>query len=338
MKPLVSVVLDTYNHERFIEDAIRSVLEQEFPREQIEILVVDDGSTDRTPEIVRQFEPEVRLLRKQNGGQASAINFGVAHAKGEFVAFLDGDDVWVRNKLSRVIVEFQNHPEAVLVYHKYARWDPRQNTMTVPEHLRNVSGDLLADVQKLQTFTNVPTSALTFRLEALRRVMPIPEECSFMQDLYMIGTCACLGPFECVPEALMKYRIHGANLCFAESEQPNPEVLRRRIPIWDASITSVRKWARRNASPAARRRVALLLMRWHVLREKDEFRISAPGRYRECLHLCRVARLEGLTGSRSHVVYCWVRAFTALGLGRHAHYLEGVRTRVNRMRAVERGS
>ena len=78
--PLVTVLIDTYNHERFIERAINSVLDQDMPMDGVEILVVDDGSTDRTPDIVRRFEPRVRLIRKPNGGQASAFNFGFAQA------------------------------------------------------------------------------------------------------------------------------------------------------------------------------------------------------------------------------------------------------------------
>src|SRR5271169_490213 len=101
-KPFVSVLIDTYNHERFIEQAIVSVLEQDFPVSEREIIVVDDGSTDRTPEIVKKFEPRVRLLRKENGGQASAFNAGIPECKGEIVAFLDGDDWWAPQKLMRV--------------------------------------------------------------------------------------------------------------------------------------------------------------------------------------------------------------------------------------------
>jgi glycosyltransferase involved in cell wall biosynthesis len=90
----VSVLIDTYNHERFIEQAIVSVMEQDFPASDREIVVVDDGSTDRTAEILRKFEPRVRLLRKVNGGQASAFNAGIPECKGEIIAFLDGDDWW----------------------------------------------------------------------------------------------------------------------------------------------------------------------------------------------------------------------------------------------------
>jgi glycosyltransferase involved in cell wall biosynthesis len=77
-KPYVSVLIDTYNHERFIEQAITSVLEQDMSLANVEIIVVDDGSTDRTPEIVRRYEPRVRLIQKSNGGQASAFNLGIS--------------------------------------------------------------------------------------------------------------------------------------------------------------------------------------------------------------------------------------------------------------------
>ena len=102
-KPFVSVLIDTYNHERFIEKAIVSVLEQDYPAAEREVLVVDDGSNDRTPEIIRKFEPHVRVLWKENGGQASAFNAGIPECKGEIVAFLDGDDWWAGNKLTSVV-------------------------------------------------------------------------------------------------------------------------------------------------------------------------------------------------------------------------------------------
>ena len=91
MKPYVSALIDTYNHGRFIEDAVESVLAQDFPASEMEILVVDDGSTDDTAEQVRKFGSRVRYLYKSNGGQASAFNFGIPQTQGEIVAFLDGD-------------------------------------------------------------------------------------------------------------------------------------------------------------------------------------------------------------------------------------------------------
>src|ERR1700678_2794924 len=109
--PLISVLIDTYNHERYIEQAIVSVLEQDFPSDDVEILVVDDGSTDKTSSIIRRFVPRVRYLRKENGGQASAFNAAISEARGEIIAFLDGDDWWAKEKLSAVLDAFAKNPK-----------------------------------------------------------------------------------------------------------------------------------------------------------------------------------------------------------------------------------
>src|SRR5271169_5180550 len=116
-RPFVTALIDTYNHEAMIGEAIASVLSQDFPASEIEVLVVDDGSTDRTPEIVLQFGPRVRLIRKTNGGQASAFNLGIAEARGEIIAFLDGDDWWSTNKVKRVAQVFVASPEVGFVGH-----------------------------------------------------------------------------------------------------------------------------------------------------------------------------------------------------------------------------
>ena len=98
-EPTVSVLIDTCNHASFIRDAISSVLEQDIGRRELEVVVVDDGSTDETPSIVELFSGDVRLVRKSNGGQASAFNMGFPLTSGRVVALLDGDDWWAPNKL-----------------------------------------------------------------------------------------------------------------------------------------------------------------------------------------------------------------------------------------------
>src|SRR5215469_16384862 len=126
-KPALSVLIDTYNHERYIEQAIVSAIEQDFPSADYEILVVDDGSTDRTPEIIRKFAPRVRLLRKKNGGQASAFNAAFPELSGEVVALLDGDDWFAQGKLTAVIRALDQHPEAAAAAHGYCEVNERTN-------------------------------------------------------------------------------------------------------------------------------------------------------------------------------------------------------------------
>ena len=117
--PYISVLIDTYNHERYIEQAIVSVLEQDFPAREMEIVVVDDGSTDSTPSIIQKFLPRLRYMRKKNGGQASAFNTGIRELHGPIVAFLDGDDWWAKQKLSVVAETFEANPEIAVVGHGF---------------------------------------------------------------------------------------------------------------------------------------------------------------------------------------------------------------------------
>src|ERR1700758_5389476 len=133
-KPHLSVLIDTYNHERFIEQAIRSVLEQDMPMGDVEIVVVDDGSTDRTPEIARRFEPRVRVIRKANGGQASAFNLALPQTQGEIIAMLDGDDQGAKPKLRRALETLEENPEVGIVGHGHYEVysDGRPNGMVLP--------------------------------------------------------------------------------------------------------------------------------------------------------------------------------------------------------------
>src|SRR6185436_15484092 len=115
--PFASVLIATYNYGGFIEEALDSVLGQTFPRTDTEIIVVDDGSTDDTRERVQRYGDAIRYIHQENGGQASAFNLGLRHARGEFVAFLDADDRWHPDKLATVAAGFAETPEVDTVLH-----------------------------------------------------------------------------------------------------------------------------------------------------------------------------------------------------------------------------
>ena len=96
-KPLVSVIIPTYNSAGYIEEALESVFEQTL--QDFEIIVVDDGSTDGTGEVLRKYGDRIRYIYQENNGPASARNGGIRVARGEYIAFLDADDLWVSTKL-----------------------------------------------------------------------------------------------------------------------------------------------------------------------------------------------------------------------------------------------
>ncbi len=113
--PSVSVIIPTYNMRIFVGDAIKSVLHQTY--QDFEIMIVDDGSVDGTKEVVSQFKSDrrVRYLYQDNRGPAAARNTGINESNGQFVAFLDADDLWLPEKLDKQIRAMENHPDYALV-------------------------------------------------------------------------------------------------------------------------------------------------------------------------------------------------------------------------------
>jgi glycosyltransferase involved in cell wall biosynthesis len=213
--PAITALIDTYNHERFIEEAIVSVLEQDFPAADVEILVVDDGSTDRTPDIIRKFAPSVRMIRKSNGGQASAFNAGIPEAHGRIIAFLDGDDSWAPDKLSRVAEHFEAHPEIGVVGHGFFQMDTSEGKTI----------QILPPVQGPISFTTAPgaaqfrqmmcffgTSRLAIRKAVAMRAIPVPESILIEADEFLCILAIARSSATILPEPLTYYRLHEDNL------------------------------------------------------------------------------------------------------------------------------
>jgi hypothetical protein len=215
MKPvLASVLVDTYNHERFIEQAIVSVVEQDFPASEREIVVVDDGSTDRTPEIVSKFAPQVRLLRKTNGGQASAFNAGIPECQGEIIAFLDGDDWWEKGKLRKVASALSGSPECGIVGHGIATtFEDGKSIVDAAEKAERLRLNSLAAARVFRLRKSyLGTSRMTIRARIARQILPVPQVLTIEADEYLFTLAAALSDLLIFPDVLTHYRQHGANL------------------------------------------------------------------------------------------------------------------------------
>ena len=120
---LVSCVIPAYNAERFVAEAIESALRQTY--QPVEVLVVDDGSTDDTAAVVRSYGREVICLSRRHRGTAAAKNAGIREAHGAWIAFLDADDLWHHDKLSRQMARLVQRPEVDLCYTRYRNvWVP----------------------------------------------------------------------------------------------------------------------------------------------------------------------------------------------------------------------
>jgi glycosyltransferase involved in cell wall biosynthesis len=180
------VLIDRYNYGQYVEQAVESVLAQNFPASEREIVVVDDGSTDDTPDRIRKFGNAIASVRKANGGQASAMNLGLERARGEIVALLDGDDYWLPGKLERIAEEFARDPEAGMVYHTMRQLNACEGTFK-DGGLPLVSGFLPANVPDLLSYLLYATSFLAFRRSVLELLLPIPEGLTIQADAQLSG-------------------------------------------------------------------------------------------------------------------------------------------------------
>ncbi len=110
--PLISVIIPTYNRGWIIKEAVESVLTQDY--KHFELIVVDDGSTDRTFDILDTYSKDIHFIRQENRGVSAARNAGITEASGYFIAFLDSDDIWLPQKLSRQVDFFHSNPDAMI--------------------------------------------------------------------------------------------------------------------------------------------------------------------------------------------------------------------------------
>lgn len=212
--PLVSVLATSYNHARYLRAAVDSVLTQSFGPERMEILVIDDGSTDGSGAVLRSFSSErVHCTRKEHGGQASALNLGLRESRGAIIAFLDGDDLWHPDKLRRCVEALHANPQAGCVQHLLEKVDatgaplpggtfPDPNSWPPRYGLENfVSGQARF----------AATSALVFRKQVLERILPIPESFAYSADSYLYQHALFYAQTVNLPIVLGAYRIHGEN-------------------------------------------------------------------------------------------------------------------------------
>ena len=229
--PLVSVVIDTYNHEAFIGEAITSVLQQEYQLGAVEVLVVDDGSRDGTAKQLSAFKDRVRIVRKENGGQASALNLGVGLAKGEIIAFLDGDDWWHPRKLQAVISYLLRNPAVGMVGHGIVQV-AADGSRRVVQPGKVIRFDLKSESGPA-TFRGVAcflgTSRLTCRRSVLERLLPIPEALVIEADEYLFTLGGAVADVAVLDEPLCYYRLHSHNL-FQFSDH-DPARLRRKHSV-----------------------------------------------------------------------------------------------------------
>jgi glycosyltransferase involved in cell wall biosynthesis len=205
----VAVVVPSYNYARFVGRAIRSAVEQTHP--PVEVVVVDDGSTDGTDEVVRSFGPPVRLLSQANRGVSAARNAGVAATTAPLVAFLDADDAWLPRKLAAQAAMLEDDPGLGLVHCGVERVDEEGNLLSTQRE--GLAGSVAEDLLLLRD-PGIPaggSGALVPRL-VLEAVGGFDERLSTSADWDLCLRIASAFRLGFVPEPLVRYTLHGANM------------------------------------------------------------------------------------------------------------------------------
>lgn len=213
--PLISCIVPTYNGERYLSEALDSVLAQ--THRPLELIVADDGSTDGTARVAKSYGERVRFVSQANAGPAAARNLGVRSAEGEFVAFLDQDDLWRPEKLVRQLERFTARPELdISVTHVQRFWISELGDQA--EQFRDhrlarplpgyITGTLLA---RRALFDRVGLFDLGLRYGDAMEWFLRATECGAVSEL--------------LPDVLLLHRMHARNLSQAEASGSRSEFL-----------------------------------------------------------------------------------------------------------------
>ena len=219
--PLISVVMTSYNHERFISEAIESVLNQTFPN--FELIIVDDSSTDRSKEIIKQCQQKdsrvKTIFHPSNKGISTTINDGFSAARGRFVAYTNSDDLWTPEKLEKQICILQQNPD-LIVWSDASVIDANGNetgqlfTQMQEAIQRQKSGFILRELIR----SNFICGQSTIFEAKITRQIKFDPRITYSNDYKFMIDVARNHHFYFIPEPLVKYRIHGDNCILRDKE------------------------------------------------------------------------------------------------------------------------
>jgi glycosyltransferase involved in cell wall biosynthesis len=220
-RPLVSIVTPSYNQAAFLEETIRSVLEQDY--EPIEYIVVDGGSTDASVEIIRRYEDRLSWWTSEpDGGQPQGLNKGFARSKGELMSYLNSDDTLLPGAVSRLVAELERDPQALVAY---------GDAVYVDEHgLETHYGKSkvwdIGSMARVATGTVMPSASL-WRRRAWELAGPFEESYQVWFDVLFFLNLARLGTATYVEEPFATYRIHPESKTANATGIPHTEELIR---------------------------------------------------------------------------------------------------------------
>jgi glycosyltransferase involved in cell wall biosynthesis len=239
-RPLVSILINNYNYGKFLAEAIDSALAQTYS--YCETIVVDDGSTDNSREIISSYNDRIIPIFQENGGQASAFNTGFAASKGEIICFLDSDDLFLPEKAGTIVEAFNRYTDSDWFYHSL----DYQNDINKPTNVFTDRGeeskllevwDLRSALQKNKLKVKFPnlipaTSGICFTRSLLNKILPMPEGKGIvLNENYLKFLAIALSKGLTIDRFLAVQRIHENN---AFTCQTNQDFMTNNIHIINA--------------------------------------------------------------------------------------------------------
>jgi glycosyltransferase involved in cell wall biosynthesis len=209
--PLVSVIICNYNYDLYLKQAIESVLSQTYKR--FELIVVDDGSTDKSREIITHYAKHNNIISifKTNGGQASALNAGFVRTSGEIIAFMDSDDFWMPEKLEKVVEAYSKSQYAIVQHNHYiVDQQGRLSNKIWPGAV--ISGDIFTRYfieHRISYFSS--TSGIASLKKYLIKIFPLEESYRICADIPLCCILPLFGHLLTLKQPLGCYRVHSEN-------------------------------------------------------------------------------------------------------------------------------
>ena len=265
-EPLASIIVTSYNYDRFLPEAIESALAQTCTR--TEVIVVDDGSTDNSREVIDRYGDRILPLLKENGGQGSAFNAGFRASRAPVVLFLDSDDILLPAAVESILPAFEERRVAKVHWRLFTIDEGGARTGGVVPRYDLPEGALREDVLRDGPAATAwpPTSGNAWARWFLAEALPIPEaEYRISPDLYLSVLASARGELRTTREPLGCWRVHGENNtwrgCFEER-------LQAEVTRWESCFETLHAWSAAISSPHGARgeEIAALhkIQRWRA--------------------------------------------------------------------------
>ncbi len=273
-KPIISVIIPVYNGEKTIKQTIESVLNQTFSN--FELIVVNDGSQDSTLKIVSNIQdPRIKIFSYSNAGLSATRNRGISLASGEYISFIDADDVWTRDKLQAQLEALQENPYAAVAYSWTDHIDESGKFFRAGPHFTFI-GDVYARLLLIDFIGNGSNPLI--RAQAFVEVGRFDESLPAVEDWDMWLRLAARYHFVVVPSPQVLYRIFVNSMSFnvRGMEKSSLRVIERAVAQAPESVAHLKKfslgnrykyltWKALDGTPERRRALTALRFLWHTV-------------------------------------------------------------------------